>query len=68
MHLHFVPVNKENGKLQARALMTPARINKIHTEAPKYLQEKGFEVERGRERLKRVLIFTDIKLRKGKKR
>ena len=48
MHLHFVPVNQENGKLQARALMTPARINKIHTDAPKYLQEKGFEVERGK--------------------
>lgn len=48
MHLHFVPVNQEDGKLQARALMTPARINKIHTDAPKYLQEKGFEVERGK--------------------
>lgn len=48
MHLHFVPVNQENGKLQARSIMTPVRINKIHTEAPKYLQEKGFDVERGK--------------------
>ena len=28
MHLHFVPVNKENGKLQARVVMTKERINR----------------------------------------
>lgn len=47
MHLHFVPVNKENGKLQARISMNKAKINYIHDELPKFLQERNFEVERG---------------------
>lgn len=47
MHLHFVPVNKENGKLQARVSMNKAKINYIHDELPKFLQERDFEVERG---------------------
>ncbi|MCA9766583.1 MAG: plasmid recombination protein [Carnobacterium sp.] len=47
MHLHFIPVNKENGKLQARISMNKAKINYIHDELPKYLQERDFEVERG---------------------
>lgn len=47
MHLHFVPINEE-GKLQARKVMTPGRINKIHSEAPKFLQARGFEVVRGK--------------------
>lgn len=47
MHLHFVPVNKENGKLQARISMNKAKINYIHDELPKFLQERDFEVERG---------------------
>ena len=36
MHLHFVPVNKDNGKLQARIVMNKARINKIHTDCLLY--------------------------------
>lgn len=47
MHLHFVPISDE-GKLQARKVMTPSRINSIHTNAPKYLQSKGFDVIRGK--------------------
>lgn len=47
MHLHFVPVSQE-GKLQARKVMTPSRINKIHSEAPEYLRLKGFDVTRGK--------------------
>lgn len=46
MHLHFVPVNKENGKLQARVSMNKAKINYIHDELPKFLRQRGFEVER----------------------
>lgn len=46
MHLHFVPVNKENGKLQARVSMNKKKIYYIHDELPKFLKEKGFEVER----------------------
>ena len=46
MHLHFVPVNKENGKLQARISMNKAKINYIHDELPKFLRERGFDVVR----------------------
>lgn len=48
MHLHFVPVNKENGRLQARISMNKAKINYIHDELPKFLQERGFDVVRGK--------------------
>lgn len=47
MHLHVTPVNTDNGKLQAHKVMTRGRVNKIHTELPKFLQERGFDVERG---------------------
>lgn len=46
MHLHFVPVSQE-GKLQARKVTTREKIKFIHDEAPKRLQELGFEVTRG---------------------
>lgn len=48
MHLHFIPVNKENGKLQARVVMDKAKINYIHDKLPEYLQELGFYVVRGK--------------------
>lgn len=48
MHLHFVPVNKENGKLQARVVMNREKINYIHDKLPEYLNELGFNVVRGR--------------------
>lgn len=47
MHLHFVPVNKQNGRLQARVAMNKAKINHIHDALPKFLQERGFDVQRG---------------------
>lgn len=47
MHLHFVPVNKKNGKLQARVSMNKEKINFIHDVLPKFLQHKGFDVVRG---------------------
>lgn len=46
MHLHFVPISEDN-KLQCKKILTRNRINKVHTNAPKFLQEKGFEVTRG---------------------
>ena len=64
MHLHFVPVNKENGKLQARVVMTKERINRIHTEAPKYLQQKGFDVERGKGKTEKNLDIHRFKAEK----
>ena len=48
MHLHFIPVNKENGKLQARVVMDKAKINYIHDKLPEYLKELGFYVVRGK--------------------
>lgn len=45
MHLHFVPIR--DGKLQCRSVLTQSRLNKVHANAPKYLQEKGFNVIRG---------------------
>lgn len=66
MHLHFVPVNQENGKLQARSVMTPGRINAIHTTATMYLQEKGFEVERGKGKTEKSLDIHSFKAEKLK--
>jgi len=65
MHLHFVPVS-EVGKLQARSVMTPVRINKIHDEAPKYLQEKGFDVVRGKGKTDKSLEIKEFKIDKLK--
>lgn len=48
MHLHFVPFNKENGKLQARTSMNKQKVNEIHDSLPKFLRERGFDVERGK--------------------
>ena len=62
MHLHFVPVNKENGRLQARVSMNKAKINYIHDELPKFLQERGFDVIRGKGRTEKILrIFMNTK-------
>lgn len=47
MHLHFVPFNKETGKLQARTAMNPKRIHQIHSDLSTFLQERGFDVVRG---------------------
>jgi cell division protein FtsB len=47
MHLHFVPFNKETGKLQARVVMDRKKINQIHNDLPKFLRERGFDVVRG---------------------
>ncbi|MCJ8342655.1 MAG: plasmid recombination protein [Cetobacterium sp.] len=45
MHLHFIPI--KDGKLQCRSVLNQSRFNKVHTNAPKYLQGKGFNVVRG---------------------
>lgn len=66
MHLHFVPVNKDNGKLQARIVMNKARINKIHTEAPEYLRQRGFEVVRGLGKTEKSLSIHQFKAEKIK--
>ncbi len=65
MHLQFTPVSSE-GKLQAHKLMTRDRINKIHSEAPKWLLERGFEVQRGKGKTGKKNI-KDIHKYKAKK-
>lgn len=47
MHFDFVPMTETN-KLSRKEVMTRERLIKIQDELPKYLQEKGFQVERGR--------------------
>lgn len=47
MHLHFMPIDKETGRLQARTTMNKAALNEIHDEIPERLREKGFDVVRG---------------------
>ena len=64
MHLHFVPVNLENGKLQSSKVVNPIRVNQIHTNAPKYLRSKGFEVERGIGKTKENLDIHEFKEKK----
>lgn len=59
MHLHFVPITEE-GKLQCRSVLTQSRLNKVHTNAPKYLQEKGFDVVRGKGKTKKRGNINDI--------
>ena len=70
MHLHFVPVNKENGRLQARVSMNKAKINYIHDELPKFLQERGFDVVRGKGRteknIENIHEYKEIKALEGK--
>jgi len=46
MHLQFVPVSQD-GKLQCKKILNRTRLDKIHTKAPKFLREKGFDVVRG---------------------
>lgn len=67
MHLHFIPISQE-GKLQARKVMTPGRINKIHSEAVKWLQERDFDVTRGkgstgRKNVKDIHEYKALKLK-----
>lgn len=55
MHLHFLPVNPENGRLQARKAMNRTRVNQIHDDLPAFLRERGFDVERGNSKGKKYI-------------
>lgn len=49
-HMHFlhVPVTKD-GRLCAKDIYTKIALKKLQDELPKFLQERGFEIERGME-------------------
>lgn len=47
MHFDFVPMT-ETDKLSRKEVMTRDRLLKIQDQLPKYLHEKGFDIERGR--------------------
>lgn len=65
MHLHFLPVNKDNGRLQARIAMNKEKINYIHDELPIFLQNNGFDVVRGKgnkiDNIENVHEFKQVK-------
>lgn len=62
MHLHFMPIDKETGRLQARTTMNKAALNQIHDEIPERLREKGFDVVRGSgEKTKQKLDIHEYK-------
>lgn len=46
MHMDTIPLT-EDGHLSRKRIWTRARLLQIHDELPKYLQERGFDVERG---------------------
>lgn len=46
MHINFVPITKD-GRLSAKSIINRNSLRKIQKELPKYLQEKGFNIERG---------------------
>lgn len=47
MHFDFVPMT-EDSRLSRKEVMTRERLLKIQDGLPKYLKEKGFDIERGR--------------------
>lgn len=47
MHLGIVPFDKEN-KLSAKRVFNRQALREVQEELPNYLQELGFEIERGR--------------------
>lgn len=65
MHLHFMPIDKETGRLQARTTMNKAALNEIHDEIPERLRAKGFDVVRGSgEKTKERLDIHQYKAKK----
>lgn len=46
MHFDFVPMTEDN-KLSRKEVMTRERLLKIQNELPRYMREKGFDIDRG---------------------
>lgn len=48
MHFNFVPINSD-GSLSAKKMINRNFLRSVQDEFPKYLQSKGFDIERGME-------------------
>lgn len=48
MHFSFVPITNE-GALSAKKVMSRPNLRKLQTDLAKYVQDRGFNLERGRE-------------------
>jgi hypothetical protein len=46
MHCFIVPVT-ENGRLSAKSIFTRTELRNLQSDYPKYMNDKGFEIERG---------------------
>lgn len=46
LHCYIVPVT-EDGRLSAKDIFTRAELQKLQTDYPKHMNEKGFDLERG---------------------
>lgn len=46
-HMHLGVVPMKDGRLSSKALFTREKLTEIQEQLPKYLQEKGFNLERG---------------------
>ena len=69
MHLGIVPFDKEN-KLSAKRVFNRQALRDVQEELPNYLQELGFEIERGRKGSERKNLtipeFKEMKLEEEK--
>lgn len=65
MHLGIVPL--ENGKLSSKSMFSRDVLKHIQEDLPKYMQEHGFEVQRGkRESQEKHLSVADYKEKMGR--
>ena len=55
MHLGIVPFNAEK-KLSAKTVFNRQALQAVQDELPKYLNERGFELERGEKKGQSVKI------------
>lgn len=46
-HMHMGIVPMKDGKLSSKALITPVELQKLQSEFPAYMQQQGWNIERG---------------------
>lgn len=66
MHMGVVPFDKDN-KLSSKRVLTRQKLIEIQEDLPKYLQEKGFDIERGeRNSQAKHKSVTELKIQTAK--